>query len=84
MDDSAGLFDFVIDDDFRACLESDYNELEMTIAAECWKAAHVLAGSIVEAILVDYLYASDYKTRVGKDPLKLDLVPSCISYQIML
>src|SRR5262249_20743103 len=36
-----------------------------------WKSAQVLAGSIVEALLVDYIVAS--KIGGSKDPLRLDL-----------
>lgn len=68
------IFDFIIDDRFRKCLEADYEELTTAIYNECWKAAHVLAGSIVEAILVDYLIASDFTERTNKDPLQMHLV----------
>lgn len=53
-------FDFITDEQLRESLESDYTELVSTIDAKAWKAAHVLAGSIVEAVLVDYLVATDY------------------------
>jgi len=65
-----GRFDFVGGDDFRDSLESDYEELEQCLQAGAWKAVHVLAGSIVEAVLVDYLASTGFKK---KDPLKLEL-----------
>jgi hypothetical protein len=54
---SISRFDFVSGDDFRTPLESDYAELEACLTAGAWKSAHVLAGSIVEAVLIDYLVA---------------------------
>ena len=35
-----------------------------------WKAVHVLAGSIIEAVLVDYLFAIGYHKE---DPLRVSL-----------
>ena len=67
------LFDFINSDEFRVCLERDYQELNGVIEAGCWKAAHVIAGSIVEAILIDYLDSTDFKKRTRIDPLTLDL-----------
>jgi hypothetical protein len=66
-------FDFVSDEKFRATLTSDYRELLTSIEGGAWKAVHVLAGSIIEAILVDYLVATDYQKRKRKDPLKIEL-----------
>ena len=63
-------FDFITDDQFRASLESDYKELDLCLQASAWKAACVLAGSITEAVLVDYLLARGYKKT---DPLKMEL-----------
>jgi hypothetical protein len=36
-------------------LESDYKELQGCLQAKAWKAVHVMAGSIVEAVLIDAL-----------------------------
>ena len=77
-------FEFISNEAFRASLKSDYTELEKCIDAGAWKAAHVLAGSIVEAILVDYLLTTDFTARNGEDPLRFDLrrsangIPSCV------
>lgn len=65
-----GAFDFVAGDDFRESLEADYQELLRALDNGSWKSATVLAGSIVEAILIDYLISINYAT---KDPLTLDL-----------
>lgn len=51
-------FDFVSDEKFRFSLEKDYQELTSSIQNGAWKAAHLLAGSIIEALLIDYLLAT--------------------------
>lgn len=73
-------FDFITDQAFRASLESDYSELQQCMEHECWKAVLVLSGSIVEALLVDYLIASNYQQRTAKDPLRMkfeDIISAC-------
>lgn len=66
-------FDFITDEEFRSSLSSDYRELALCMEAGAWKAVHVLAGSIIETILIDTLLVGDYKKRTGNDPLKMDL-----------
>src|SRR5260370_15503506 len=56
-------FDFVSGQQFRASLEADYQELLSAMGVQAYKAEHVLAGSIIEALLVDYLIATDYQKR---------------------
>lgn len=63
-------FDFVVDRDMRLSLDSDSKELEVALCNSAWKAVHILAGSIVEAILIDHLLSISYK---AKDPLKMTL-----------
>jgi hypothetical protein len=70
---SAHLFDFITDDDFRSGLESDYCELIASLKSNSWKAAHVLSGSIIEAVLADYLLAIGYTDPSGKDILEMQL-----------
>src|SRR2546423_1015687 len=65
-------FDFIATPEFRQSLESDYAELLKCAEAEAWKSVQVMAGSIVEALLIDYLVVTASK-RTGKDPLKMDL-----------
>ena len=48
-------FDFVSRKDLKVALEGDLAELDRCAGVESWKAVHVLAGSIIEAILADYL-----------------------------
>ncbi|KAF0206577.1 MAG: hypothetical protein FD173_67 [Gallionellaceae bacterium] len=40
---------------------------------KAWKSVQVLAGSIIETLLIDYLSATKNTERPSKDPLKLDL-----------
>lgn len=66
-------FDFIAAHEFRESLERDYVEMQACFAAEAWKSVQVLAGSIVEALLVDYLASITQPGRPQKDPLRLDL-----------
>jgi hypothetical protein len=68
-------FEFVSGDDFRESLESDFNEISVSLKYGAWKAVHVLAGSIIEAVLSDYLIALDYESRHSRDPLTMELGP---------
>jgi len=67
------MFDFIEAAEFRESLESDYSDMRRCAKAGAWKSVHVLAGSIVEALLVDYLVATEGTRSGGKDPLRLDL-----------
>lgn len=67
----ASIFDFITDEAFRGSLAADYAELTRCREAGAWKAVHVLAGSIIEAVLIDYLVAQGLVDRDGA--LKLDL-----------
>src|SRR5258708_7917884 len=66
-------FDFISGQDFRLLLVADYRELNLAIQAKAWKAAQILAGSIIEAILVDYLISMEYKKRSQDNLLHLGL-----------
>jgi hypothetical protein len=66
-------FNFISDEQFRACLENDYREMQKALARQMWKAAHVLAGSILEAVLCDFLIVTEYQKRTKTDPTTLDL-----------
>jgi len=48
-------FDFIVSSDFRALLEKDAEELVRCMKAGAWKSAHILAASLIQATLVDYL-----------------------------
>ena len=62
-------FDFVTVDELRESLEADYAELDKCVEAGAWKAAHVLAGSIVEALLTDFLISRDDPTAPSAEEL---------------
>src|SRR5438477_9425008 len=73
-------FDFITAPEFRQSLESDYSEMLECVKAHAWKSAQVMAGSIVEALLIDYLIAKGTGQGTAKDPLKMDLaeaIPVC-------
>ena len=75
-----GILDFISEADFRKSLEADYAEAESCYKAKAWKAVHVLVGSIVETVLVDYLVTSGFPTRTKKDPLRMgleELIAAC-------
>lgn len=77
-------FDFITDEQFRTILESDYSELMACKRAGAWKAVHVLAGSIVEAVLIDHLIGQ--KIVGAKSALKLDLgkaIDRCLTAKII-
>lgn len=63
--------DFIVDDEFRRSLSEDLRELDSAIANGSIKSAHVLAGSIVEAVLIDRLISDEILNR--DVALKLDL-----------
>jgi hypothetical protein len=67
-------FDFITTQEFRESLELDYAEMRACASKAAWKSVQVLAGSIVEALLVDYLVATNEPARPGKNPLAMDLV----------
>jgi len=69
------LFDFIADDTFRDCVASDYRELLAAQAAGAWKSVVVMAGSIVEAVLVDYLLSSGACGKTEDQLLKMELGP---------
>lgn len=73
-------FDFVRDEDLRMIIARDYRELVVIlIPSGAWKSAVVLAGSILEAVLVDVLTSKiEMLEHVkaqhrGKHPSKLTL-----------
>lgn len=69
-------FDFISDRALRLLLESDYEELNKCYEAQAWKSVQVLSGSIIEAMLIDYISSGQAKSSPPKDPLKMDLADS--------
>lgn len=65
-------FDFINDDRFKLVLRRDFTELQGCFEAKAYKAVLVLAGSIVESVLLDHYYNTvDLSAREGI--LKIDL-----------
>ena len=70
---SGTVFDFIAIREFRESLERDYREMKSSLDVKAWKAVQVLAGSIVESLLIDYIVSTPRPDRPGGDPLQLDL-----------
>lgn len=51
-------FDFIQNDLFKSMLERDYQEVENCLASKAYKSVIVMSGSIVEALLVEFLIAN--------------------------
>lgn len=67
-------FDFIKNDKFRSILIRDARELSICLSSEAYKSAIVMAGSIVEAILIDYFlhYPPPNLTKDSIEKLTLD------------
>jgi hypothetical protein len=73
-------FDFVGDEALRTSLEQDGEELAIAVDHGANKAVVVLAGSMIEAVLLDHLVSTDHMQRTGTDPTKLEfskLINTC-------
>ena len=66
-------FDFITESDFRNSLETDFGDMKKAFGAQSWKVVHVLAGSIIETVLTDYLISANYEEKKSANPLKLNL-----------
>lgn len=66
-------FDYITEREFRKSLEADDAEMRRCADVEAWKSVQVLAGSIVESLLIDYLVSATSPAKLSKDPLKIDL-----------
>lgn len=78
-------FDFIEQTDFRVLLEQDFKDMEVALTNESWKSVQVLAGSIVEAMLMDYLVTAKY-VPPKKEILKIELaeaIEACLSKNIL-
>jgi hypothetical protein len=63
--------DYMTDETFRAALLSDLKELDATFENGNIKSAHVLAGSVVEAVVIEHLISANLVTSA--EGLKLEL-----------
>ena len=60
-------FPFIKDPDMRGMIERDYRELSSKLMPSgAWKSAVVMAGSILEAVLLDYLSSDPAREALAK------------------
>ena len=79
-------FDFISDDNFRKNFEHDFLELEACLSNNAPKAVLILAGSIIEAILIDYLISLDRDDLKKEKLLRFDLkdaIDKCAELKII-
>jgi hypothetical protein len=56
-------FSFITDPDLRSIIERDYAEIPTCLTAGAWKAATVMCGSVMEALLLDALLTDQARAR---------------------
>lgn len=67
-------FKFVGDPEIRKILVRDYVEIQRALVSNCWKSVIILAGSAIEAILLDLLERDPTKAKAStKAPKEPDL-----------
>ena len=67
-------FGFVTDTKLRSLLERDYRELQRAFVSQCWKSVIILAGSVLEAVLLDLILShTDAARSSGSAPSETDL-----------
>ncbi len=67
-------FTFIGDAELRKIVERDYSEIQRALIAGCNKSVIILAGSAIEAILVDCLLADEARARGSrKAPTETDI-----------
>ena len=77
-------FDFIVPGDFRASLERDAEELIQCMKAGAWKSAQVLAASLIQATLVDYLASTGAGSEDDLSRLSLtQLLDLCRSQEVL-
>ncbi len=75
-------FEFISDERFRLSIQDDYGEMLKAKNSNMWKATHILAGSIVEALLVSSLIDIDYQPNdASKSILHIQLHEAIIASQ---
>jgi hypothetical protein len=73
-DPESPVLAFITPEDFREMLRRDLSSADRCFDAGDWKAATVVAGSVVEALLLWHLRKLEEKGKVvGRDLLKMDL-----------
>lgn len=79
-------FEFITLKAFREALVRDYSEMQTCAQAQAWKSVHVLAGSIIESLLVDHVLSAALTAKSKKDPLRMDLaelVALCVTEKVV-
>lgn len=67
-------FIFIQNPKLREIIERDYQEIQRAFVAQCWKSALILAGGLIEAILLDGLEQKrDLALASSNAPKKPDL-----------
>jgi hypothetical protein len=79
--DGISDFGFVGSADLRTSLQGDYVELEKALQAGLWKSACVLAGSIAEATLLDYINVLGHCSATQED-LAREMLPGLINVAV--
>ena len=62
-------FSFIANPQLRSIIERDYQEIPRCLAAEAYKAATVMCGSVMEALLLDALLADGPKAKQSAEAL---------------
>src|ERR1700722_17319462 len=82
----SGFLNYLTEDDLRDSLLSDYSEMEAACKAESWKCVQVLAGSIVEALLIDYLLSVKFAGKTETEILRMELnhaIAACVAEKLL-
>jgi hypothetical protein len=53
------IFSFIQNAPLQKIIERDYQEIQRTYIAKCWKSVIILSGGAIEAILIDLLQQND-------------------------
>jgi hypothetical protein len=56
-------FSFIADPDLRSIMDRDYQEIQACLDAKAYKAAIVMCGSVMEALLLDALLQNEVSAR---------------------
>jgi hypothetical protein len=72
---------FVSDDELRQIIERDRRELNGCLANGLYKATILLAGSIIEAVLMDYFLVFPYQEKTAQQTLDANLA-SLINWSV--
>jgi len=78
------VLEFIPAGDFRTCLERDAEELLACLRSGAWKAAQVMAASLIQAVLAEYLVSAGKISEQDIERLSLtELLEYCRDRQIL-